>query len=230
VPYYIVARSSSRQPGQSSAANQFTLMADGTGYTTREEAQRALDTRRPAATDRELAIVEASSPFEAAIRAQTPDGAMPALAVEVVGSWQEMTDALNVRRRVFIDEQGVSEEEEIDEYDLPKAWGRTVVHVLGRLGGPMPMPLATGRLLLDYPEGEHAHIGRVAVLREFRGNGYGRAVMEALQDEARRRGRPGITLAAQMHAIPFYEGLGYIARGEVFLDAGIEHRWMDLRL
>jgi predicted GNAT family N-acyltransferase len=39
-----------------------------------------------------------------------------------------------------------------------------------------------------------------------------------------------ITLAAQMHAIGFYERLGYVARGDVFLDAGIEHRWMDIRL
>ena len=53
--------------------------------------------------------------------------------------------------------------------------------------------------------------------------------MAPLHEEARLRGAPGVTLAAQLHAVPFYERLGYIARGPVFLDAGIEHRDMDLR-
>jgi predicted GNAT family N-acyltransferase len=54
--------------------------------------------------------------------------------------------------------------------------------------------------------------------------------MLMLQDLARERGFAGITLAAQLHAIGFYERLGYVARGDVFLDAGIEHRWMDVDL
>jgi predicted GNAT family N-acyltransferase len=54
--------------------------------------------------------------------------------------------------------------------------------------------------------------------------------MDALQERARELGYPGITLAAQLHAIGFYERLGYRARGEVFLDADMEHRWMDLPL
>ena len=52
--------------------------------------------------------------------------------------------------------------------------------------------------------------------------------MEALHEEARRRGHAGVTLAAQEYAVGFYAKLGYVARGGVFLDAGIEHRWMDL--
>jgi predicted GNAT family N-acyltransferase len=139
----------------------------------------------------------------------------------------QMAEALTVRRAVFIAEQGVPEQEEIDEHDGDPACVTSAVHVLARLGG---RPVATGRLLLDYPQGEHAHIGRVAVLAEFRRGGVGRAVMQALQDEARRRGFAGITLAAQLQALPFYERLGYAARGDVFLDAGIDHRWMDVRL
>jgi len=131
-----------------------------------------------------------------------------------------------VRRAVFIEEQGVSEREEIDGYDAAPASAGTAHHVAGYLDG---RPVATGRLLLDTPAGENAHIGRVAVLEESRGAGFGRAVMLALQDEARRRGYPGITLASQVRAISFYEALGYTARGDVFLDAGIDHRWMDLR-
>jgi predicted GNAT family N-acyltransferase len=140
---------------------------------------------------------------------------------------EEMDAALFIRRRVFIEEQSVSEEEEIDAYDADLGSDSSAVHVLGRLDGE---PVATGRLLVDYPAGSNAHAGRVAVLATYRGRGFGRQVMLALQALARERGFPGITLAAQTHAIPFYERLGYLVRGPLFLDAGIEHRWMDIGL
>ncbi|MCJ7492387.1 MAG: GNAT family N-acetyltransferase [Dehalococcoidia bacterium] len=149
------------------------------------------------------------------------------LRVTVVRSTAEMEDALSVRRAVFIAEQGVTEAEEIDAYDGDPRQVTTAVHVVAYLDG---LPAATGRLLLDAPDGENAHIGRVAGLREHRRRGLGRAVMLALQDEARRRGFCGATVAAQLQAIPFYESLGYVAYGGVFLDARIAHRLMDLQL
>ncbi len=152
---------------------------------------------------------------------------MAELELRLVATQAELDECLRVRRAVFIEEQGVPPDEEYDEHDGDPARATSTVHVLGRLDG---RPVATGRLLLDAPPGENVHIGRVAVLRELRWRGHGVAVMEALQAEARRRGLPGITLAAQTHAIPFYERLGYVARGDVFLDAGIDHRWMDLAL
>src|SRR5437764_10499074 len=127
-----------------------------------------------------------------------------------------MAEALFVRRRVFIEEQSVAEEEEIDAHDADPAEVSSAVHVLGRLGGA---PVATGRLLVEYPPGHNAHAGRVAVLASYRGRGFGREIMLALHALARDHGFPGITLAAQTHAIPFYERLGYVARGPVFLDA-----------
>ncbi len=153
-----------------------------------------------------------------------------ALKVLVISTREELAEALQVRRAVFVDEQGVPESEEIDAHDGDPALVTTAVHVLARRAG---LALGTGRLLLEYPRGAHAHIGRVAVLASERRHGVGRAVMRALEAEARTRGFSGITLAAQLHAAPFYERLGYVLatglRGEVFLDAGIEHRWMDLR-
>ena len=139
----------------------------------------------------------------------------------------QMEDALTVRRAVFIGEQGVLEAEEIDAYDGDPAQVSDAVHVVAYVDG---RPAATGRLLLDAPAGENAHIGRVAVLRAHRRRGLGRAVMLALQREAQRRGYAGVTVAAQVQAIPFYESLGYRAYGEVFLDARIEHRMMELAL
>ena len=138
-----------------------------------------------------------------------------------------MEDALTVRRAVFIEEQGVSEAEEIDAHDDDPARVESAVHVVAYLG---ERPVATGRLLLEASPGGFVHVGRVAVLRERRGLGLGRAVMVALQEEASRRGYSGITLGAQLPAIPFYERLGYAVHGDVFLDAGIKHRQMDLRL
>jgi len=152
---------------------------------------------------------------------------MPELKLEVVHTLTEMQQALSVRRAVFIEEQRVPEELEIDEHDGDPAQVDTAAHVLGTIDGA---PVATGRLLLALDESGHAHIGRVAVLAEHRGRGHGRALMLRLQEVAVERGVRGITLAAQFHAIGFYEKLGYTVRGDVFLDAGIEHRWMDLDL
>ena len=152
---------------------------------------------------------------------------MAEITVRRVTTLDEMNDALTVRRRVFIEEQNVPESLEIDAYDADPATSPAALHVVAYVDGRC---VATGRLLLDLHEGEYPHIGRVAVLRDERGKGYGRAVMLALQDLARGLGMPGITLAAQLHAIGFYETLGYVVRGDVFLDADIEHRWMDLAL
>ncbi|MBG92612.1 MAG: GNAT family N-acetyltransferase [Chloroflexi bacterium] len=138
---------------------------------------------------------------------------------------EEMDLALEIRRQVFIQEQGVDPKEEIDDFDIIEKINDTVIHVLVFENNK---PIATGRLLLDSPENEYAHITRVAVLQEYRKKGAGRAVMLWLQNMAKQTGRNGITLAAQTHAIAFYEKLGYKTRGAIFLDANIEHRWMDL--
>ncbi len=155
----------------------------------------------------------------------------PGFRVHTIETARQLAEAITVRRAVFIEEQRVPEDEEIDGYDADPAtpgMSERVLHVLGRLDG---RPVATARLLLDHagePPHGYPHIGRVAVLATLRGRRYGERVMEALHEQAGRRGHGGITLAAQEHAVPFYERLGYVARGELFLDAGIEHRWMDL--
>ena len=152
---------------------------------------------------------------------------MREIEVRRVISAADMAQALAIRRLVFIEEQRVPPEIEIDEHDGDPAATASALHVLGRVDG---VAVATGRLLLKDAHEGFVHVGRVAVLREWRGRGYGRAVMQALHKLAAERGFRGITLAAQTHAIGFYERLGYSARCEVFLDAGIEHRWMDLAL
>ena len=145
--------------------------------------------------------------------------------VEVIRSPQQMQEALGIRFSVFVEEQQVPIEEEVDAFDDRPGERDDVVQVLVRLDGS---PAATARLLLAHEGDGYPHIGRVAVLAAHRGTGLGRVVMEALHAEARRRGERGITLSAQLHALPFYERLGYVTHGPVYLDAGIEHREMDL--
>ena len=149
------------------------------------------------------------------------------LEIRRVETQADMDDALSIRRAVFVDEQHVSEDEEIDEHDRDGGWLGEVVQMTGYLGG---RPVVTGRLMPDTTSDADAHIGRVAVLKELRGRGYGRLLMLALHEEASKRAYTKLRLGAQLHAVSFYEGLGYVVSGEVFLDANIEHRRMDFSL
>ena len=149
------------------------------------------------------------------------------LSTEVIETHDTLEQALALRVRVFVDEQDVPPEEEVDAYDGIPEESVGALHVLTQLEGEA---LGTGRLIFAKTPGDVAKIGRVAVSKTSRGLGVGRAVMEKLHDEARDRGVDVIELGAQLHAIPFYEKLGYAAYGDIFLDANIEHRMMRLTL
>ncbi|MGE0058151.1 MAG: GNAT family N-acetyltransferase [Dehalococcoidia bacterium] len=151
---------------------------------------------------------------------------MGELQVIRIATAAEMDEALQVRRRVFVQEQGVDEAIEIDEHDGDPASVTSCIHVLARLDGSA---VATGRLLLGEGPEHEAHIGRVAVLASQRRSGTGRAVMSALHDLARSLGYRGAALSAQSHAVGFYEGLGYVAQGDEYFEAGIPHREMHIR-
>ncbi|MGB8713429.1 MAG: GNAT family N-acetyltransferase [Onishia taeanensis] len=132
------------------------------------------------------------------------------------GSWEQLgAIAGEIRRLVFIEEQAVPVEDEWDGRDPD------CLHILAWRG---TTALGTARLLPD------GHIGRVAVLAEARGLGIGVALMQASIVAARSHGHAHVELAAQTHALPFYERLGFVAFGDEFLDAGIPHRNMRLTL
>jgi predicted GNAT family N-acyltransferase len=135
--------------------------------------------------------------------------------VRLVTGAAEMDAARRVRRLVFIEEQAVPEELEWDEFDAEaRHYG---LWVGGELAG-------TARLVLK--EDGVGKIGRVAVLREYRGAGRGAALMRHVMADARSLGCAELVLDAQVSVIPFYERLGFVAEGEEFLDAGISHRRM----
>lgn len=137
---------------------------------------------------------------------------LAALKIEVT---EDVPTCQALRRVVFIDEQGVSEADEVDGLD-----GRAI-HLLAWDG---ECPVGTARLLV---KGATGKIGRVCVLPEVRGSGLGAALIGAALEELGRT--PGVTeayLGAQSHATGFYEKLGFAVEGEEFLDAGIPHRHM----
>lgn len=120
-----------------------------------------------------------------------------------------------LRRVVFIEEQGVSEADEVDDLD------DVALHLLALRDG---VAVGSARLLI---QGEIGKIGRVCVLAEARGAGIGAALIKAAV--ARLRGIEGVTqakLGAQIHALGFYQALGFQAFGPVYDDAGIDHRDM----
>lgn len=122
----------------------------------------------------------------------------------------------SVREAVFVNEQKVPVELEWDGLD-PEC-----MHVLARVSDGTPV--GTGRLTPD------DHIGRMAVLRQWRGRGVGTAILRALLDLARRQGRRRISLNSQTAAMPFYARIGFEASGPEFIEAGIPHRKMALDL
>ncbi|MGC3976480.1 MAG: GNAT family N-acetyltransferase [Nitrospira sp.] len=117
-----------------------------------------------------------------------------------------------IRETVFIREQAVPEELEWDGLDPQCAH----VLALNELGDA----IGTARLQAQ------GTIGRMAVLKDWRGRGAGRALLRTLLDCAVRQGLTRVTLSAQTHAIGFYERAGFHVVGELFMDAGIPHRKM----
>lgn len=135
-----------------------------------------------------------------------------ASVVEVLFS-ERSDDIRSVRFTVFVDEQRVPAELEMDEWDDASR------HVLASCGDQV---VGTGRLLPD------GHIGRVAVLRAYRGRGVGLLVMEKLISMGRQAGMSRFALSAQVQAAAFYERLGFTARGPSYEEAGIPHVQMRL--
>ena len=129
------------------------------------------------------------------------------------GSWKDLGEqARQVREAVFVDEQKVPQDLEMDEHDVSSR------HVIARDadGGA----IGTGRLLAS------GHIGRMAVLADWRGKGVGRALLERLLEETALQKIRHLALHAQTQAAGFYRRFGFVEEGPEFMEAGIPHRVM----
>ena len=135
--------------------------------------------------------------------------------VKLVETEAELEGAINVRMRVFVVEQQIPAEEELDEADA------TATHAIALSQGRV---VGTGRMLVsEEDESGTCRIGRMAVDREWRRHGVGGKILECLEWEARVQGMASCLLHAQEYVKDFYAGHGYRERGDVFLEVDIPH-------
>ena len=132
-----------------------------------------------------------------------------------LGDWATLgSDATAIRFEVFVDEQKVPAEIELDDMDA------VCLHAVAY--DDVGAAIGTGRLLPD------GHIGRMAVRQSGRGTGVGGAMLTLLMEKARERGDLAVVLNAQTVAAPFYARHGFLQQGEQFEEAGIAH--VEMRL
>lgn len=136
------------------------------------------------------------------------------MIIKIVSNEKELADAFEVRKIVFIGEQNVPEEEEIDQFEQDAT--HFVLYADGK-------PVGAGRFRVLDGIGK---VERICVLKENRKAGAGAVIMNRIEDYAKEQGISTLKLNAQTQAIPFYSKLGYETISEEFLDAGIPHKTM----
>ena len=150
---------------------------------------------------------------------------MDDVVVKLVETEAELEGAINVRMRVFVVEQQIPAEVELDEADA------TATHAVALYQGEV---IGTGRLVIEDGEagsgGPVGRIGRMAVDQTWRRQGVGGQILQFLEGEARARGLTRCILHAQEYVKDFYAGAGYQEQGSVFLEADIPHieMWKEL--
>ncbi len=132
-----------------------------------------------------------------------------------IAQTDDLAACLALRHEVFVQEQGVPEEEEVDALDA------TAIHLAATDNA---RTIGTARIVLT---GTTAKIGRVCVARSHRGTGLGAALIRACLNEARRRGATRAKLGAQVVATGFYQRLGFVVTSGEYDDAGIAHVDME---
>ena len=143
--------------------------------------------------------------------------------IRVVTTDAELNACIDLRRSVFVEEQGVPEDRELDGLD------GEATHLLAWDG----YPVGTARIREYVPdEGDErvAKVERVAVEASRRGDGIGRALMAHVEAYAAETGYDRVRLDAQVPVVAFYERLDYTVTSEEFEDAGIPHRTMEKRI
>lgn len=138
--------------------------------------------------------------------------------IKFVETNHERQQALNVRSMVFIDEQKVPPEVEMDAFD------EEAIHFIGSLNDT---PIAASRIRFIETYGK---LERICVLKDQRGKSYGKQLIQAMEDIIVKKNYTKAKLNAQTHALDFYKQLGYIIVSEEFMDAGIPHVTMVKQL
>ncbi len=140
------------------------------------------------------------------------------MIIKIAESQFEREAALEVRKKVFVEEQNISIHDEIDEFD------KTAIHLIGIYRDKV-VCASRLRFVDDYGKLE-----RLAVLKEKRGKHYGIKLIRTMEEIIRTHGLNIARLNAQTYAVPFYEKLAYKVNSKTFFDAGIEHIEMIKRI
>ncbi|MBP1969060.1 putative GNAT family N-acyltransferase [Virgibacillus natechei] len=138
--------------------------------------------------------------------------------VKIAKTTKEIEQAYNIRTTVFVEEQEVPAEEELDEHD------DTSTHFIGYLNG---QPIAASRL--RYVNG-YGKLERICVLKDHRGKSHGKELIREMEDAITNDGYEKSKLNGQTHAVEFYQKLGYETISGEFMDAGIPHVTMVKKL
>lgn len=140
------------------------------------------------------------------------------MKVILAGTDKQLRDAFSIRKKVFVEEQQVPIEIEIDEHE------QTAAHFVLY---DFEKPAGAGRFRILDGQGK---VERICVLQEYRGKGAGIQIMAKIEEYAKKLPVKEVFLNSQSYAVPFYEKLGYIVTSDEFLDAGIPHRKMKKTL
>ena len=147
-------------------------------------------------------------------KAINSDTVILVIEVKIIQGDAGLKDAFEIRRRVFIEEQNVPKELELDEMD------RIASHFILYLD---KTPIGTARL---FEKDDIYYIGRMAVLKEYRGRGFGEFIMKKMMDFAKHRKINKIVLHAQNDVVEFYKKFGFVETDNEFWEAGIKHKEM----
>lgn len=136
----------------------------------------------------------------------------------------DISEIIEIRRKVFVEEQHKKEEEEFDEYDKNAIF--CVVYEENE-DDKIKIPVGTGRLVL-LEDGRYK-IGRIAIKKEYRGKQYGDMVVKMLVNKAFMAGASEVYVGAQIRAKGFYEKIGFQGIGKCYIEANMPHEEMVLR-
>ena len=144
---------------------------------------------------------------------------MDNLSYKIVVSDRELKGAFEVRKQVFVEEQGIPEDLELDELDVE------AMHMVVKDGEGI---VGTARVL--FLAASQAKLERMAILKPFRRRGIGKGIISFLDEEFKNRGTEQVVLHAQCSAVNFYKSCGFEESGSPFWEAGIKHVKMQKRL
>ena len=152
---------------------------------------------------------------------------MNSVEILLVKDKSDLEKSFQIRSDVFVKEQGCPLDEEFDEFDEWSNLGTRSYHFNVEY---YKKCVGTARIIMDSSVNLVAKVQRVCLLKEYRSKGLGLMLMQKIHDFLKEENIFHVELSAQITAIDFYEKIGYETEGGTYLDAGIVHKKMSMKL